>query len=106
MQTNGYSVEYTFKQKPIKNSTSKPLTAADFCEDTKNNHVLIWGVDRGVTDIYTAADSGDASKKERIRRTSSKEYYLMCGFNLARQKTSNLINFVNAAAQRLISLKV
>ncbi|CEP18871.1 hypothetical protein [Parasitella parasitica] len=68
MQTNGYSVEFTFKKKPTKKSASKPLTAADFCEDIKNDQVLNWGVDTGVTDIYTAADSGDASKKERIRK--------------------------------------
>ncbi|CEP16359.1 hypothetical protein [Parasitella parasitica] len=63
MQTNGYSVEFIFKKKPVKKSTSKPLTAVDFCEDINNNQVLIWGVDPGVTDIYTAAGSGDASKK-------------------------------------------
>ncbi|CEP14676.1 hypothetical protein [Parasitella parasitica] len=40
MQTNGYSVEFTFKKKPAKKSTIKPLAAAN---------------------------SGDASKKERIR---------------------------------------
>ncbi|CEP09706.1 hypothetical protein [Parasitella parasitica] len=57
MQTNGYSIEFTFKKKPIKKSTSKPLTAADICEDIKNNQVLIWDIDPGVTDIYTAADS-------------------------------------------------
>ncbi|CEP15642.1 hypothetical protein [Parasitella parasitica] len=125
MQTNGYYVEFTFKKKLVKKSTSKPLTTADFCEDIKNNQFLIWGVDPGVTDIYTAADSGDASKRERIKRTSCKEYYHICGFNLAKQKrmqhqnnnlqdfdfisklpilkTSNLIDFVNAAAQRLIN---
>ncbi|CEP09647.1 hypothetical protein [Parasitella parasitica] len=86
MQTNGYSVEFTFKKKPAEKSSSKPLTATDFCVDINNDHVLIWGVDPGVTDIYTAADSGDVSKKERIRRTSCKEYYHMCGFNLAKQK--------------------
>ncbi|CEP18456.1 hypothetical protein [Parasitella parasitica] len=122
MQTNGYSVEFTFKKKPVKKATSKPLTAADFCEDNKDEQVIIWGVDPGVTDIYTAADSGDTSKKERIRKTSCKEYYHMYGFNLAKQKrmqhqnnlqdfdfisklptskTSNFINFVNVAAQRL-----
>ncbi|CEP17416.1 hypothetical protein [Parasitella parasitica] len=42
------------------------------------SRVIIWGVDPGFTDIYTAADSGD----ERIRRTSNKEYCHMCGFNL------------------------
>ncbi|CEP07234.1 hypothetical protein [Parasitella parasitica] len=50
------------------------------------SNVLIWGVDPGVTDIYTAADSDDASKKEIIRTTSCKEYYHMFGFNLAKQK--------------------
>ncbi|CEP20106.1 hypothetical protein [Parasitella parasitica] len=93
MQTNGYSVEFTLKKKPAKKSTSKPLAAADY---------------------------GDASKKERIRRTSCKEYFHMCGFNLAKQKrmqhqnnnqqdfdfisklptlkTSNLINFTRILA--------
>ncbi|CEP15470.1 hypothetical protein [Parasitella parasitica] len=37
----GYSVEFTLKKKPAKKSTSKPLTAADFCEDIKNDQVLI-----------------------------------------------------------------
>ncbi|CEP08037.1 hypothetical protein [Parasitella parasitica] len=101
MQTNGYSVEFTFKKKPIKKSSSKPLTAADFCEDIKNNQVLIWGVDSGVTDIYTVADSGDASEKGKIRSTSSKEYHHIPFFSHTGEEmidiiaTSSLVKVIN-----------
>ena len=64
----------------------KKLTPADFAEDVKNNNALIWGIDPGQTDIYTTVDSGDSNKKERIRKTSTKEYYHMCGYNMATQK--------------------
>ena len=45
----------------------------------------IWGVDPGVTDLFVAAD-GSSTNAHRFRRTSTKEYYDLCGFNLATEK--------------------
>ncbi|KAI7901762.1 uncharacterized protein BX663DRAFT_437004, partial [Cokeromyces recurvatus] len=58
-------------------------------DDVKNNNALIWGIDPGQTDIFTAVDSGTSDKKERIRKSSTKEYYHMFGYNLATQKCMN-----------------
>jgi hypothetical protein len=44
------------------------------------------GADPGVPDIFTADDSAFSSSKERIRKTSTKEYYHMYGFNLVAQE--------------------
>lgn len=77
IQTNSCSVEFIFRKKPNKvhSNTDKvqnALTPKAFVEKIKNNETLVWGV-----------DSGSLSSKERIRKTSIKECYHMCGFNLA-----------------------
>ncbi|GAA5800247.1 hypothetical protein HPULCUR_005672 [Helicostylum pulchrum] len=76
IQTNGHSVEFTFKKKAAKKSQSKAtkgLTPKDFENEVKNNEAVVWGADPGVTEIYTAVDSGCTQDKERIRKTSTKE---------------------------------
>jgi transcription elongation factor Elf1 len=64
--------------------TEKQVTPADLKEDVENG-ALVWGVDPGITDVFTACDSS-SDKAERIRRTSSKEYYHLCGYNHAAQE--------------------
>ncbi|KAI9263631.1 hypothetical protein EDC94DRAFT_670893 [Helicostylum pulchrum] len=84
IQTNGHSVEFTFKKKAAKKSQSKAtkgLTPKDFENEVKNNEAVVWGADPGVTEIYTAVDSGCTQDKERIRKTSTKEYYHNCDYN-------------------------
>jgi hypothetical protein len=44
----------------------------------------LWAVDPGITDIFVACDNNQG--QHEIRKTSSKEYYHMCGFNLSNQK--------------------
>ncbi|KAG1141611.1 hypothetical protein G6F37_010834 [Rhizopus arrhizus] len=59
------------------------LTPKGFAKEIKNNEVFVWSVDPDVTDILTAIASGSSSSKEMIRKTPTKEYYHMCGFNRA-----------------------
>lgn len=96
-------------------------------EHTAVLQALVWGIDPGVTDIFTAVDSGFSSLNARIRKASIKEYHHICGLNLATQrrmqhqqynqedvrfisksptlKTPNLINFSKAASIRLKTIK-
>lgn len=45
----------------------------------------IWGVDPGVTDLFVAAD-GSGTNPHRYRKTSTKEYYDLCNFNISKEK--------------------
>ena len=45
----------------------------------------IWGVDPGKTDVFVAVD-GSSTNPHRFRKTSSKEYYDLCGYNQAKNK--------------------
>lgn len=90
IQTNDCSVEFIFKKK-LKNSSSTDKmqhvpTPKDFAQKTKSNRALTLGADPGVPDIFTADNSAFLSSKERIRKTSTKEYYYMYGFNLVAQE--------------------
>jgi hypothetical protein len=55
----------------------------DFAGWLSDNHrVKIWGLGPGSTDLFVAAD-GSNQNANCIRRTSTKEYYDLCGFNVA-----------------------
>ncbi|EIE83935.1 hypothetical protein G6F46_008549 [Rhizopus delemar] len=89
--TNGPSVKFIFKKKPKKISPNtdkvqNALTSKDFVEEIKSNEALVWGIDQDVTDIFTVGGSGSSSSKERIKKTSAKEYYHMRGLNLTTQE--------------------
>ena len=45
----------------------------------------MWGVDPGATDMFTASDGCYTAIPHRVRSTSTKEYYDLCGFNVASQ---------------------
>lgn len=89
------------------------LTPKKFVEEIKNNEALVWGIDQGVADIITTGGFGSLNSKERVRKTSTKEYYHTYSFNLATQedfrftselptlKTLNLISFSQATSIRL-----
>jgi hypothetical protein len=73
-----------FKKTSSRNTETIKIkkTPMDFKSDIENDAV-VWGVDPGVTNVFTAVDSSSCNKPERIRLTSSKEYYHLCGFNTA-----------------------
>jgi len=43
----------------------------------------VWGVDPGVTDVFVAVD-GNGDERYEIRRTSTKDFYHLSGWNRAR----------------------
>jgi hypothetical protein len=48
-------------------------------------YTTVWGVDPGSTDMFMAVD-GCSVTSHRIRKTSTKEYYDLCGYNHATEK--------------------
>ncbi|KAG0748390.1 hypothetical protein G6F57_001279 [Rhizopus arrhizus] len=62
------------------------ITGKIHSEHTAVLQALVWGVEPGVTDIFTAVDSGFSSLNGRIRKASIKEYYHICGFNPVTQR--------------------
>ncbi|KAG0768731.1 hypothetical protein G6F57_011520 [Rhizopus arrhizus] len=68
------------------------LTPKKFVEEIKNNEALVWGIDQGVADIITTGGFGSLNSKERVRKTSTKEYYHTYSFNLATQEDFSYYN--------------
>ncbi|KAG1048898.1 hypothetical protein G6F43_008743 [Rhizopus delemar] len=62
------------------------ITGKSRSEHTAVLQALVRGIDPGVTDIFTAVDSGFSSLNARIRKASIKEYHHICGLNLATQR--------------------
>jgi hypothetical protein len=59
------------------------VTPADFHTSIRDNEdkITVWGVYPGVTDMFVAVDSSDY--EHRIRKASTREYYDLCGYNIA-----------------------
>jgi hypothetical protein len=87
ISTNGHAVQFIFKKKKIKQGLSeqREITPKDFTAEADIGRLLIWDVDLGITDSYTAADSGVSSKIEKVRKTSTQEHYYLCGYKLTLQ---------------------
>lgn len=84
-RSDGVDLEFLFFKKPF--GHREPKTPAHY----KNwlvhggHRTTIWGVDPGKIDIFVAVD-GSSTNPHRVRKTSSKEYYDLCGFNQATNK--------------------
>lgn len=90
IRTDGVDIEFLFKK--MKATRDEP-TPADFKDwlEYRGDGVTIWGVDPGVTDMFVAVDDGASLEDTdacRIRKTSTKEYYDLCGYNVASEKRS------------------
>lgn len=72
-----------------KPKTLKIQTKTDDYQQWLNStdpRVTIWGVDPGATYMFTASDGCYTATPNRIRSTSTKEYYDLCGFNVATER--------------------
>ncbi|KAG0184918.1 hypothetical protein DFQ28_010232 [Apophysomyces sp. BC1034] len=86
---DGVDVEFVFKKhKPPYDLKYKPTTPADLQHMLPD--AIVWDVDPGVTDIFVATDNA-ATEKHRLRRTSTKEYYDLCGYNRATQRRKQFL---------------
>jgi hypothetical protein len=81
----GVNLEFLFLKRPYRHG--EPKTPAHF-----KNWILhgryrstIWSVDPGKTDVFVAID-GSSTNPHRVRKTSTKEYYDLCGFNQTTNK--------------------
>jgi hypothetical protein len=80
---DGTDLELIFKK--LKYPRSNDVTPMHFVGWLSDNHrVTIWELDPGSTDLFVAAD-GSNQNAHWIRRTSTKEYYDLCGFKVANE---------------------
>ena len=75
------AVDFLFAR-PKRVEPTKPKTIADIGLDL--SHDRLWGVDPGITDVFVAADSNGDDAHE-VRRTSTREFYHLAGWNHARR---------------------
>ena len=83
IRTDGAGIDFIFKKPKRETVSTTPAHWRRLLEGS-----TIWGIDPGLTDLFVAAD-GDEVDPHRIRRTSTKEYYHICGFNAASRKRDN-----------------
>jgi len=76
-------LEFIFKK--LKYPRSDDVTPMDSVGCLSDNYtVKIWGLDPRSTDSIIAADDSNQNA-HRIRRTSTKKYYDVCGFKVANE---------------------
>jgi hypothetical protein len=80
METDGISVSFLFARPP--KAKCKEVKWSSINLDLEKDRV--WAVDPGITDVFVASDGHQGNHE--IRRTSTKEYHHMCGFNLENQR--------------------
>jgi hypothetical protein len=81
VRSDGVAVDFLFGR-PKRPTTFTEKTIADIGLDLTKDRV--WGVDPGITDVFVAAD-GNEDESHEIRRTSTREFYHMSGWNRARE---------------------
>jgi hypothetical protein len=83
LRTDGTDLEFIFKR--LKYPRPSDVTPMHFVGWLSENYKMtIWGLDPGSTDLFVAADRSNQNA-HRIRRTSTKEYYDLCGFKVANE---------------------
>lgn len=85
LRTNGIDLEFVFLKPPY--PSINPKTPAKYRNWLVHgsHRCTIWGVDPGETDLFVAAD-GSSTNPHRYRRTSTNEYYNLCGSHIAKEK--------------------
>ncbi|KAG0169462.1 hypothetical protein DFQ30_003588 [Apophysomyces sp. BC1015] len=86
IRTDGVDLEFVFKR-PKREPSKKRFTPADL-QQLAAGGATIWGVDPGLMDTFVAVD-GCGKEVHRVRKTSTLEYYSVCGYtHAARKRTS------------------
>ena len=80
VRSDGVAIDFLFGR-PKRETTVAEKTVTDIGLDPKRDRV--WGVDPGITDVFVAAD-GNGNESHEIRRTSTREFYHISGWNKAR----------------------
>ncbi|KAL1926167.1 hypothetical protein VTP01DRAFT_6032 [Rhizomucor pusillus] len=80
--TDRYDLMFVFKKPKEEYQPQDPDSIRKIIDDPDT---IVWSVDPGVIDIITSVD-GVVDEPHRIRQTSAKEYYYLCGYNRAMDK--------------------
>ncbi|EPB83449.1 hypothetical protein HMPREF1544_09777 [Mucor circinelloides 1006PhL] len=105
IRTDGIALEFICDRPSV--AAEAALTPADIATEIDMNTATIWGLDPGIRDVFVASDgvgtgAGQDRQRHRIRKTSTGEYYQLCGFKSAIIKRAKH-DQANADARRLIS---
>jgi hypothetical protein len=85
LRTDGVDIEFIFdKTQPPRRELITPASFENWIE-YGGHRTTIWGIDPGITDVIVAVDGHDEDR-HRVRQTSSKEYYHLCGYNAAKDQ--------------------
>jgi Putative transposase DNA-binding domain len=85
LRTDGVDLDFIFDKRSLPaRELQTPASFRNWIE-FGDHRTTVWGVDPGVTDVFVAVD-GHGEDQHRVRRTSSKEYYHICGFNKATEQ--------------------
>lgn len=79
------SFDLCSKKKSSEEEMTKQLAPASFKKDVENI-TLLWVVDPGVTNIFTALNSSSNDKSGRVIAIFTKGHYHLCGFNQAAEE--------------------
>jgi len=80
VKSDGTAIDFLFGR-PKRTTPVAERTVTDIGLDLTKDRV--WGVDPGITDAFVAVD-GNGDESYEIRRTSTKEFYHISGWNRAR----------------------
>ena len=83
VRSDGAAIDFLFSRPKRVAAPEKTMT--DIKLDLEEDR--LWGVDPGITDIFVAVDGNDNAAHE-VRRTSTREFYHMSGWNRATQQGS------------------
>ena len=85
LRSDSVDFEFLFKKPKRLKLDTKPDEYKEWLT-SNDTRVTVWGVDPGATDMFTASDGCYTDIPHRIRSTSTKEYYDLCGFNVATER--------------------
>ena len=81
IRSDGTVIDFLFGR-PKRSTTTIEKSPADIRLDLTKDR--LWGVDPGITDVFVAAD-GNGDESHEVRKTSTKEFYHISGWNKARE---------------------
>ncbi|KAG2177978.1 hypothetical protein INT43_003231, partial [Umbelopsis isabellina] len=105
IRTDGIALEFICERPS--HATEATLTPVDFAAEIDLNSATVWGLYPRLRDVFVACDgvgtgAGQSRQRHRIRKTSTGEYYQLCGFKSAAIKRAKH-DRANVDARHLIS---
>lgn len=99
LRTDGFDLEFICNRPKPK--FQEGLTPKDVAAKVSLKDAVVWGVDPGIRDVFVAIDGGHKNA-HRTRKTSTKEYCHLAGFNKG-IITREMVNKTRHEGRRLVA---